>query len=313
MATEAERPPETGTVPAGPQRLSAREWLDALRRTFKEFVADDVIGLASEIAYSSILAFFPTAILLIGLLGLLNAYDDLKEFLDAIAPQAVLETIDDVQENTRNRSTSMTAFVLGAGGALWLASGAMYAVIKAINRAYDRVETRPYWKLRLTGAGLVLVTGVVVVILLLLIVFGGPLGEAIADHLGLGAAFDWLWAVLRWPIAFFSVLLFFAIVYYVAPNQDVRNWRWVSPGSLIGGLLWLGLSGLLALYTSLFDSYNETYGSIATGIVLLLWLNYSSVALLFGAELNAELDRQADMHAAGGPRAGLVHHARRTR
>ena len=313
MATEAERRPETGTVPAGPQRLGAREWLDALRRTFKEFVADDALGLAAQIAYSSILAFFPTAILLVGLLGLVDAYDDLKDFLAPIAPQAVLDTIDEVEKDTGNRSSSLTAFVLGAGGALWLASGAMHAVIKAINRAYDRVETRPFWKIRLTAVVLVFLTAVVVLSLLLLIVFGGPLGEALADHLGLGTAFAWLWAVLRWPIAFLAVLLFFAIVYYVAPNQDIRNWKWISPGSLIGGVLWLLLSGLFALYTSLSDSYNETYGSIAAGIVLLLWLNYSSFALLFGAELNSELDRQADMHAAGGPRAGLVHHARRTR
>jgi membrane protein len=110
-----------------------------------------------------------------------------------------------------------------------------------------------------------------------------------------------------------TVLLFFAIVYYVAPNKDVRTWKWISPGSIVGAILWLVLSGLFALYTSLSDSYNETYGSIAGGIVLLLWLNYSAWALLFGAELNSELDRQADIHAAGGDRAGLVRPARRER
>ena len=117
---------------------------------------------------------------------------------------------------------------------------------------------------------------------------------------------------MRWPIAFVAVLLFFALVYYLAPNVEHRNWKWITPGSLLGAVLWLALSGLFALYTSFSDSYDKTYGSLAGGIVLLLWLYYSAMAVLFGAELNAELDRQADIRAAGGPRAGLVKPARRT-
>jgi membrane protein len=157
------------------------------------------------------------------------------------------------------------------------------------------------------------VSGLTLAGLLLVIVVGGPLGEAIAAKAGLGGAFEWAWNILRWPIAFVGILLFFALVYYLAPNTEVRNWRWVSPGSLLGALLWLALSGLFALYTSFSESYDETYGTLAGGIILLLWLNYSAVALLFGAELNAELDRQADIRAAGGPHAGLVEPARRTR
>jgi len=107
------------------------------------------------------------------------------------------------------------------------------------------------------------------------------------------------------------VLLFFAFVYHLAPNIEQRGWRWRSPGSVVGAVMWLVLSGLFALYTSYAGSYARTYGSIAGAIVLLLWLNYSSWAILFGAELNAELDRQANINAAGGPRAGLVKPARR--
>ncbi len=107
------------------------------------------------------------------------------------------------------------------------------------------------------------------------------------------------------------MLLFFALVYSLAPNLSQRNWRWVTPGSVVGSLLWLALSGLFALYTSFSSSYDKTYGSIAGAIILLLWLNYSAWAILFGAELNAELDRQADIDAAGGPHAGLVKPARR--
>jgi len=184
-------------------------------------------------------------------------------------------------------------------------------VIKAINRAYERTETRPLWKTRLIAVLLVGLTGLTTAGLLLLIVFGGPLGNAIAAKAGLGDAFDLVWNILRWPIAFVAILLFFAFVYYLAPNLDVRNWRWVSAGSLVGSLSWLGLSGLFALWTSFSDSYSKTYGSLASGVVLLLWLNYSAFALLFGAELNSELEREAEIHAAGGPDAGLVKPSRR--
>jgi membrane protein len=313
LSTAAESRPETGTVPRGPHRLSAREWLDVLKRTFKEFLADDAMGLAQQIAYSSLLAFFPAVIFLVGLLGLIDAYDDLRQFLAPVAPGGVLDTIEEIQKNTRDNGASAAAFVLGAAGAVWAASGAMGSVIKAVNRAYGRTETRPFWKTRLIAILLVVLTGLVTAALFLLIVFGGPLGEAIAEKARLGGAFDLVWTIVRWPIAFLAILLFFALVYYLAPDRDQRNWTWVSPGSLVGSLLWLALSGLFALYTSFSDSYNKTYGSIAGGIVLLLWLNYSAFALLFGAELNSELDRQADIHAAGGPKAGLVKPARRNR
>jgi membrane protein len=160
---------------------------------------------------------------------------------------------------------------------------------------------------------LVIATGVTTAALFLLIVFGGPLGEAIADQAHLGSAWNWVWGLFRWPLAFFAILVFFAFVYYLAPNQTQRDWKWITPGSVIGALFWLAISGLFALYTSFSDSYDKTYGSLAGGIILLLWLYYSACALLFGAELNAELDRQADIHASGGPQAGLIDHARRMR
>ena len=124
-------------------------------------------------------------------------------------------------------------------------------------------------------------------------------------------AFELVWGIFRWPIAFLAIILFFSLVYYLAPNVDVRSWEWLSPGALIGSVMWLVLSGLFSLYTSLSDSYSKTYGALASGIVLLLWLNYSAFALLFGAELNSELDREAEIRAAGGEDAGLVKPSRR--
>ncbi|MEO5577230.1 MAG: YihY/virulence factor BrkB family protein [Gaiellaceae bacterium] len=302
---------ETVRVPSSPWRLSGPEWVDALKRSSKAFLADDAMGLAAQVAFSSLLAFFPAVVFLVGLLDLVGAYDTLKEFLAPIAPGDVLDTIDTLQEDT-SKSTSVIAFAVGAAGAIWAASGAMGAVIKAVNRAYDRVETRAFWKTRLIAIVLVGLMGLVLAGLLLLIVFGGPLGTAIADKAGLGGAFELLWSILRWPIAFVAILLFFSLVYYLAPNLDLRNWKWLTPGALVGSVMWLALSGLFALYTSFSDSYSKTYGALASGIVLLLWLNYSAYALLFGAELNAALDRRAEIRAAGGDKAGLIKPSRRS-
>lgn len=297
-------------MPPSPWRLPARAWLSVFKRTFKSFLADDAMGMSAQVAFSSLLAFFPAMVFLVGLLDLIGAYEALAEFLAPIAPGDVLATIETLQEDT-TKGTSVIAFFVGAAGAVWAASGAMNAVIKAVNRAYDRVETRPFWKTRAIAIVLVVLMGLVLAGLLLLIVFGGPLGTAVAEKAGLGGAFELVWTILRWPIAFLAILLFFSLVYYLAPNVDVRSWKWVSPGSLTGSVGWLALSGLFALYTSFSDSYSKTYGALASGIVLLLWLNYSAFALLFGAELNSELDTQAEIHAAGGEDAGLIKPSRR--
>ncbi len=309
MATRVEHA-RVGRPPRSPHRLSRGEWLAVLKRSVKECLADDCMGLAQQIAYSSLLAFFPAVVFLVGLLDLVDAYDALREFIAPIAPGDVIEIVDTLEAET-SKGTSVVAFLVGLAGATWAASGAMGSVIKAVNRAYERVETRPFWKTRIIAVVLIVLTGLTTAGMLLLIVFGGPLGEAIAAKAGLGSAFELVWLVLRWPLAFVAVLLFFAIVYYLAPNVDVRDWKWISPGSLVGGLSWLALSGLFALYTSFSDSYSKTYGALAGGVVLLLWLNYSAFALLFGAELNSELDREAEVHAAGGPDAGLVKPSRR--
>jgi membrane protein len=313
LSSATEQRAQIGTVPAGPERLRPSEWADVVKRTVKAFMADDCMGLAQQVAYSSLLAFFPALIFLVGLLGLIEAYDEMRGFIAPVAPQAVVDILDQLQEDSSEKGASAAAFVIGLFGAVWAASGAMNAIVKAVNRAYERIETRPFWKVRLISIVLVVAAGLVTAGMFLLIVFGGPLGEAITRKARLGGAFDLLWGILRWPLAFVVVLLLFALIFYLAPNQEQRNWKWITPGSLVGGMLWLALSGLFALYTSLSGSYSKTYGSLAGGIILLLWLNYTAWAILFGAELNSELDKQADIRAAGGPQAGLVRPARRVR
>ena len=240
-------------------------------------------------------------VFLVGLLDLIGAYETLQEFLAPVAPGDVLETIDTLQQDT-STGTSVVAFVVGAAGAIWAASGAMNAVIKAVNRAYDRVETRPFWKTRLIAIVLVALTGLVLAGLLLLIVFGGPLGDGdrrqggprrrVRARLDGPALAD---RVRRDPALLRARLL---------PGAERRR-RGAGSGSRparsSAASSWLVLSGLFALYTSFSDSYSKTYGALASGIVLLLWLNYSAFALLFGAELNSELDRQAEIRRGGRP------------
>jgi membrane protein len=250
------------------------------------------MGLSQQIAYSSLLAFFPAMAFLVGALGLFHLFDDLKALLDPIAPNGVMKFISGLQHDS-SLGASAAAFALGLAGAVWAASGAMSSVLKAVNRAYELRETRPLWKQRGIAILLVVLSGITTAGLFLLIVAGGALGDAIAKKAGLGATFQLVWGTLRWPVAFSAILLFLGLIYYLAPNREQREWKWVTPGSLIGSILWLALSGLFALFVTFAGNYTKTYGTLASGVILLLWLNYSAFALLFGAELNSEVDRQA--------------------
>ena len=219
-------PAKTEPAPTSPYRLSLGSWGSALRSTVKEFLADDCLGLAQQIAFSSLLAFFPSVILVIGLLGLLGsgAYDSLIHLLGSVAPKGVLDAIDLAKQSSAgNHAGSAIALFIGVVGALWAASGATASIIKAVNRAEDLEETRPFWKVRLLALALVMLTGLVTAILFVLIIFGGPLGDAVAKRAGLGSEFTVLWNILRWPIAFAGILAFFAIVYWLAPNRSPRE------------------------------------------------------------------------------------------
>jgi len=248
------------------------------------------MGLAQQVAYSSLLAFFPAVAFLLGLLGIVHLYDEVKSLIGTVAPQGVLDFIEGLQKDSRG-SASAVAFAVGFAGALWAASGAADTVIKAVNRAYGCPETRPFWKLRLLGVLLVMLTALTTAATLVLIVFGAPLGSAIANKADLGSVWDVSWAILRWPVTLAALLTFFALVYYLAPNLERREWKWITPGAAAGSLCWLALSALFALYATFSGSYSRTYGTLAAGVILLLWLNYTAWAILFGAELNAEIKR----------------------
>jgi membrane protein len=270
------------------------------------------MGLSQQVAYSSLLAIFPALAGLLGFLGVFHLYGPVLDALEGTVPHSVIDFVRSIRADSHGGAKT-AAFAIGLIAALWAASGASAAVIKAVNRAYERQETRPFWKVRGIALVLVVLTGLSSALVIVLIVLGGDLGKVIGRQKSIGPAFDLLWGFLRWPVAFAGILLFFSLVYYFAPNVDQRSWKWITPGSLVGSLLWLLLSGLFQLYVTYAGHYSRTYGALATGVILLLWLNYSAMALLFGAELNSELDRQADIAASGGPNAGLVGRATRRR
>jgi membrane protein len=268
-----------------------RSSVDIVKQAGQRFLADDCMGLAQQIAYSSLLAFFPAVAFVLGLLGTVHLYDQVQSLLATVAPHGVISFIEGLQKDSRG-GASVAAFVVGLVGALWAASGAAGTIIKAVNRAYECTETRPFWRLRLIAVLLVVLSALTTAATLVLIVFGPPLGSAIANKAHLGSAWDIAWAILRWPVTLAGLLTFFALVYYLAPNLEKRSWKWITPGAVVGSVLWLALSGLFALYATFSGSYSRTYGTLAAGVILLLWLNYTAWAILFGAELNAQVRRQ---------------------
>ena len=206
---------------------------------------DDCMGLSQQVAYSSLLAFFPAMAFVVGALGLFNLFDDVKRLLDPIAPNGVITFIDSLQRDSHG-GTSAAAFVIGFFAAVWIASGAMTSVIKAVNRRTNATRRDLSGRRAPLRSSSSSPSGITTAGIFLLIVVGGSLGDAISRKAGFGGAFQWVWGIARWPIAFCAILLFFGLVYYLGPNKEQRSWKWVSPGSVVGGLLWLLLSGLFA-------------------------------------------------------------------
>ena len=269
----------------------------ALKATVQEIQRDDALGLAAQLAYYLILALFPFILVLVSLMGLLGSPELASTVLDyfqRVMPQQVYELIETYTEGIiSGREKSPTLLSFGILFTLWSASGAFAALINALNRAYDVQETRPFWKVR--GIAILMTLGLSVLILVgvLLLVVGEPIGRAVADVFGLGGLFELVWNIARWPVALYFMVFTVALLYYFAPDVE-QPFRWITPGGLIGVLLWVLASVAFSFYVNNFGSYNKTYGSIGVVIVLLLYLYISSLTILFGAELNATLIRMKE-------------------
>jgi membrane protein len=266
----------------------------ALKAAVAEFQRDDALGLAAQLAFYLILALFPFLLVLVSLMGTFSSPELAEQVLGyfrEVTPEQVYGIIESyLSDIIAGNRPAPGLFSVGLVIALWSASGAFAALINALNKAYDVEETRPFWKVR--GIALLMTLGLSVIVMIgvLLLVAGPPIGRGIADLFGLGEVFTLVWNVVQWPVALSLMVFTVALLYYYAPDAG-QPFRWITPGGLIGVLLWVLASVIFRFYVSNFGSYDATYGSIGAVIVLLLYLYISSLTILFGAELNATLVR----------------------
>jgi membrane protein len=283
-----------------PRDLSKRDYVAILIRAGKESINDHVTNLAAALAYYAFLA-IPSALLIaVGVFSLVAGPDAIQtiiEKLETVAPQEALTLVEESLERvTQNeQSSGITMIVVGSVLALWTLTGAMDTLMWALNSAYDREETRGFFKRRLTALAMVILLlvafGLAFGLLVLGPVFSGALGSAI----NLETLVKWLWWTAQWPILLLGLLFAFATILYLGPNVDHPRWRFLTFGSVISVLVWLLASGAFAIYVSWFGSFDKTWGSLAAVIIMLTWLWLSGVALLFGAEINSEAERSREL------------------
>lgn len=307
--TDQPVPPQRGAAPrpSSPLQLELPDWKATLRRTLQEFKQDRASMIAAGMAYYWFLAIFPALMAAVGIFGLVNAGPDAKSSLTkavrSTLPGDAAEVLSGALDRAPSGGASIVAVVVGLALALWSASAGMVAMQSGLNVAYDIPEDRPFVKKRTVALALIAVSAVLGGVATVLVVFGQPLGDTIRDDVPFGGAFILVWTVLRWALAIGAVIVLFASFYYLGPNRPHPRWTWLSPGGLVGVVVWLAASLGFSLYVSSFGSYAKTYGSLAGVVVLILWLYLSALAVVLGAELNAELERQSAV------RRGQLEHA----
>lgn len=270
---------------------STLSWPELLKRTYKEMMDDDALGLAAQLAYYFVLALFPAILCVIALasfLPLQNFTDEIVSSLGRFAPEAMLSIIRD-QMIRLAEGNDGGIFTLGLLGALWSSSAAMVAMIGAMNRAYDIEEARPWWRVRMTAILLTIGLAVFIVVAFGLIVAGPQVADWLAARLGFGPVFVLTWKILQWPIAFALVVTGIGLVYYLAPDAE-QDFAWITPGALIATVLWLIGSLAFRYYVVNFANYGATYGAITGLILLMLWFYLSGLVILIGAEASAEIE-----------------------
>lgn len=269
------------------------------KRTVKEFVDDDCTDLAAALTYYSVLAIFPAIVALMALLGVVGqAEQSVNTILDIIEPLVSDEVLGDVEPVIRQLAESQAAgFALIAGllGALWSASAYVNAFSRAMNRIYEVEEGRPVWKLRPQMILVTLASLVLLAMAAIMLVVSGGLARSIGDVLGLGDTAVQVWNIAKWPALALVAMFLLALLYWATPNVQHPKFRWLTPGALLALVVWIVASLGLTFYVSNFSNYDRTYGSLAGVIVGLLFLWVSNLALLFGAEVDAELERGREL------------------
>ena len=288
--------------PAGPTDLPARTWKYVLRTTARQFSSDQCTDLAAALTYYSVLALFPAVIALLSLVGLFGqgqrTVDTLLQILSDLGVSSATNTFEKVlQSLVDGQQAAGVAFVVGLAAAVWSASGYVGAFGRALNRVYGVQEGRPFWKLRPLMLLVTVVALLLAAAVALALVLTGPAAAAVGHALGVGSTAVRVWNIAKWPVMLLAVMTVVAVLYYATPNVKQPKFRWLSVGAVLAIVVWVVASALFGFYVSRFSSYNKTYGALAGVVVFLLWLWITNLALLFGAELDAELERGRELMA----------------
>jgi membrane protein len=266
-------------------------WPVLFKRTFSEVIADDVLNLAAQQAYYFFFALFPALLALISIASFFpihNLVDETVTLLGRVAPDAVLKIIAE-QIGKISQGNAVGILTVAFFFTLWSSSSAVVSMCSTLNTAYDITESRPWWRVRLTAIALTFGLAMFILLSMTLVVAGPALAEKTAAAFGLGPVFEWTWKIAQWPLVFLLVVTACAFVYYFAPDAE-QDWVWITPGAVLATVLWVLISLGFRFYVTNFSNYNETYGAIGGVMVLLLWFYVSGIALLIGAELNAEIE-----------------------
>jgi membrane protein len=282
--------------PDTPTDLNKRSWLGTLKRTVKEFSADNGTDWAAALTYYAVLSLFPAIIALISILGLVvdpaPITRVITDVVSSLGPKSATDTFKGpIEQISSNRSGALLGLIVGVAVALWTASGYVGAFMRASNAIYEREEGRPFYVLRPLQLVVTLVLVLMAALVVLSLVVTGPVASAIGNAIGLGDAAVTAWNIAKWPVMLVVVMVMLAVLYWPAPNAKPAGFRWVSPGSILAVVMWVIASAAFAFYVGNFGSYNKTYGALAGPIVFLVWLWISNVMILLGAEFNAELER----------------------
>jgi membrane protein len=291
---------ESRLVDPGLFDLSFRDWRAILVRAGKEFLEHNGTMLASALAYSTFFAIPAVLLVTVGVFTLAVGPQTISllmaHFSHVMPAQATSLLGGSLHRLDQHPATGVAMTIVGFVLALWSTTGAMTAYLTAVNLAYERKDGRSFVRKRLVAVELVAAIGFAFLLVAVLLIFGPPLEQLVASHAGAASgAIGWVWWIAEWPILVAGLLAAFATLLYLGPDVAHPRWRFITPGALFAVVVWLAASGGFAFYTSSFGSYNKTWGSLAAVIIMLTWLWLAAIALLLGAEINAEAERSREL------------------